>query len=98
MVRNGGLVFVDSKADVFTMREASGKVRALADIGIYLRHQAKPGDVLIIDEPERSLGEKDQKRFAALLKKLVDAGIKVLLATNSKHFIVAADTKVCLGD
>ena len=97
-VNNGSLVFVDGKGDVFTMREASGKVRALADIGIYLRHKAKTGDVFIIDEPERSLTDNDQQKFAGVLKMLVDAGIKVLLATNSKHFIDAADTKIRLGD
>lgn len=98
-VRNErSLVFADSAGNVISMNEASGKVRALADIGVYLHTKAKAGDVLIIDEPERSLGEKDQKRFAALLKKLVDAGIKVLLATNSKPFIDVADTKVCLGN
>lgn len=97
-VRNDRLVFADSNGNALTMNEASGKARALADIGVYLHTKAKVGDVLIIDEPERSLGEKDQKRFADLLKKLVEAGVKVLLATNSKPFIDAADTKVYLGD
>lgn len=98
-VRNErSLVFADSAGNVFSLNEASGKARALADIGVFLHTKAKAGDVLIIDEPERSLGEKDQRLFADLLKKFVEAGINVLLATNSKLFIDAADTKICLGN
>ena len=35
-----------------TMDESSSAVRSLLDIGFYLRHVAKPGDLLMVDEPE----------------------------------------------
>ncbi|WP_293151243.1 hypothetical protein [Okeania sp. SIO2C9] len=34
-----------------SMLESSGAVRSLLDIGFYLKHEAQPGDLLMVDEP-----------------------------------------------
>ncbi|MCL2824909.1 MAG: AAA family ATPase [Polyangiaceae bacterium] len=69
------------------MSEASSCVRALVDLGLYLRHKAKVGDLLMIDEPELSLHPNKQRELARLLARLVNAGIKVFLTTHSDYII-----------
>jgi hypothetical protein len=55
------------------MDESSSAVRSLLDLGFYLRHEAQPGDLLIIDEPELNLHPENQRRVARLLARLVRA-------------------------
>ena len=38
-----------------TMVESSSAVRSLLDLGFYLRHVARKGDLLMVDEPELNL-------------------------------------------
>ena len=57
------------------MGESSSSVRSLVIFGYYLRHQAKKGDLLMIDEPELNLHPANQRRLARLLVRLVNFGI-----------------------
>jgi len=43
------------------MGESSSMVRSMLDIGSYLRHIAKPGDLLIVDESESNLHPENQR-------------------------------------
>lgn len=54
VVKDKGLMYKPkgNLKPTFTMGESSSSVRALLDIGFYLRCKAKAGDVFIIDEPE----------------------------------------------
>ncbi|WP_374334606.1 AAA family ATPase [Leeia sp.] len=99
VVRNQ-LVFLPkglTKSQRFTMGEASSSVRALLDIGYYLRCEAKIGDLLIIDEPELNLHPKSQRAFARLLARLVNAGIKVLITTHSDYIVKELNTLIMLN-
>ena len=68
-----------------TMNESSSSVRSLLDIGFYLRHVAKRGDLLIVDEPELNLHPKNQRRIARLFSRLVNLGIRVFVTTHSDY-------------
>ncbi len=70
-----------------TMAESSSAVRSLLDIGFYLKHIARPGDILVIDEPELNLHPDNQRRVARLLAALVNCGIKVFMTTHSDYII-----------
>jgi predicted ATP-dependent endonuclease of OLD family len=98
VVRNQGLVFQTTKGGQrrFTMNESSSCVRALLDVGFYLRCKAKPGDLFIIDEPELNLHPKNQRALARLVSRLVNAGIKVLLTTHSDYLIKEFNTLIML--
>jgi ABC-type multidrug transport system ATPase subunit len=70
-----------------TMAEASSVVRSLLDFSFYLRHVLKPGDLLIMDEPEMSLHPKNQRLLTRLLARLVNAGVRIFITTHSDYII-----------
>ncbi|HGO5856367.1 TPA: AAA family ATPase [Mannheimia haemolytica] len=97
VIRNQGLVFQTKGTKRFTMNEASSCARALLDVGFYLRCKAKPGDLFIIDEPELNLHPKNQRAFARLISKLINAGIKVFMTTHSDYLIKELNTLIMLN-
>jgi predicted ATPase len=79
------------------MNESSSCVRALLDIGFYLRCKAKSGDVFIIDEPELNLHPKNQRAFARLIARMVNAGLKVFITTHSDYLVKEFNTLIMLA-
>lgn len=69
------------------MAESSSVVRSLLDFSFYLRHILKPGDLLIVDEPEMSLHPANQRLLARLLARLVNLGVRVFVTTHSDYII-----------
>lgn len=80
-----------------TMAESSSAVRSMLDIGSYLRHIAKPGDLLMIDEPELSLHPENQRRVARLFARLINLGIRVFITTHSDYIIKELNTLIMLN-
>ncbi len=80
------------------MGESSSAARSLVILGYYLRHRAKPGDLLMIDEPELNLHPANQRRLARLLARLVNAGIKVFVTTHSDYIIKEFNLLIMLNN
>ena len=80
-----------------TMAESSSVVRSMLDIGSYLRHIAKPGDFLMVDEPELSLHPENQRRVARLFARLINIGIRVFITTHSDYIIKELNTLIMLN-
>ena len=80
-----------------TMDESSSAVRSLLDIGFYLRHVAKPGQLLMVDEPELNLHPENQRRMARLFARLVNVGIKVFVTTHSDYIVKELNTLIMLN-
>jgi len=103
----GGEYEVDRNNDLFykpkgtkvklTMDASSSAVRSLLDIGFYLRHVAKPGDLLMIDEPELNLHPKNQRLIARLFASLTKLGIKVFITTHSDFIVKEINTLIMLN-
>ncbi len=74
------------KDDLPLMR-ASSMVSELAPVVLYLRHIVRPGDVLIIEEPEAHLHPAMQAAFARELAWLVRAGVRIVMTTHSEWFL-----------
>ena len=74
------------KDDMPLMR-ASSMVSELAPVVLYLRHIVRPGDVLIIEEPEAHLHPAMQAAFARELARLVRAGVRIVMTTHSEWFL-----------
>jgi len=72
-------------------------VSELAPIVLYLRHLVRPGDLLIIEEPESHLHPAMQAAFARELARLVRAGIRVILTTHSEWFLEQLGNLVRFG-
>ena len=66
---------------------SSSMVSELAPVALYLRHYVKPGDTLIIEEPESHLHPAMQAEFALHLVRLVHAGIRVIVTTHSEWIL-----------
>lgn len=81
----------------FTMNEASSCIRALLDVGFYLRCKARAGDLFMIDEPELNLHPKNQRAFARLVARMVNAGIRVFITTHSDYLIKELNTLIMLN-
>lgn len=95
---NDELHFVPKNKRVgLDMDESSSSVRSLLDLGFYLRHLAKTGDLLIVDEPELNLHPENQRRVARLFARLVNLGVKVFLTTHSDYIIKELNTLIMLN-
>ncbi len=77
--------------------ESSSAVRSLLDIGFYLRHVARHGDMLMVDEPELNLHPENQRRVARLFARLVNLGIRVFITTHSDYLIKELNTLIMLN-
>lgn len=65
----------------------SSMVKELAPLVFYLRHLARPGELLIIDEPEMNLHPAAQMKIIEFLAMLVNAGLHVIITTHSTYLI-----------
>jgi hypothetical protein len=66
---------------------ASSMVKELSPLVLYLRYLARPGELLVIDEPEMNLHPEAQLRMTELLAMLVNAGLPVLITTHSPYVV-----------
>lgn len=73
-------------------------IKSLASLVIYLRYQAHPGDLLIIDEPELNLHPVNQRKIARFLCKLINAGLDVIVSTHSDYIIREINNAIILSD
>ena len=74
------------ESDLPLMR-ASSMVSELAPVVLYLRYLVRPGDVLIIEEPESHLHPAMQAVFARELARLARSGIRVVVTTHSEWLL-----------
>ena len=95
---NGTIHFIPTVGrHALTMEESSSAVRSLLIIGFYLRHVARPGDLLIVDEPELNLHPRNQRRMARLFARLVKIGIRVFATTHSDYIVKELNTLITLN-
>lgn len=76
----------DTRKDVVLARAAS-MVSGLAPLVLFLRGVVNVGDTLIIEEPEAHLHPTAQTHVAAMLARLVRAGVRVLITTHSEWLL-----------
>ena len=86
-----------SKTTKLSIGESASSVRSLLDVYFYLKHVARPGHILMIDEPELNLHPECQRKFARLLAKLVNYGIQVFITTHSDYFVKEFNTLIMLN-
>lgn len=77
--------------------ESSSTIRSLSEFYFYLRHKAKPGQILMMDEPELSLHPENQRKLARIFARLINAGIKVFITTHSDYIIKELNTLLMLN-
>ena len=66
------------------LMNTSSMVSELAPVVLYLRYIVRPGDVLIIEEPESHLHPSMQVEFVRHLAAAVRSGIRIMITTHSE--------------
>lgn len=65
------------------VHRASSMVAELAPLDLWIKYLLRPGDLLIIDQPEAELHPANQRLIARVLVRLVRAGVQVICPTHS---------------
>lgn len=76
---------------------ASSSIKSLFLIDLYINCLAEKNGMLIIDEPELNLHPDNQRKMAALLSRLVNSGVRVLITTHSDYLIREINNRVMLS-
>ena len=69
--------------EAIRLTQTSSMVSELAPLVLFLRSLVRPGDTLIIEEPEAHLHPGAQADMAVILARLVRAGVRVIITTHS---------------
>ena len=77
----------ESSTGSFTLDHSSSMVSELAPLVLFLKYLVRPGDLLIIEEPESHLHSAAQRQMAQGIVRLVNAGVKVQITTHSETFV-----------
>lgn len=77
---------------------ASSSARGLTDIYFFLKHVAKKGMMMIIDEPESHLHPYCQILMARMIAACINAGIKVFVTTHSDYFVKEINNLIRLSN
>lgn len=88
----------NSKRTKLPIHLTASIVKSLSSLVLYLRHFAKIGDLIIIDEPELNLHPDSQILIARILAKLVNNGYKVLINTHSDYIVREINNLIMLSN
>ena len=80
------------------LMNTSSMVSELAPVVLYLQHIVRPGEVLIIEEPESHLHPAMQVEFIRHLAAAVRAGIRIMITTHSEWVLDELANLVRLSD
>ena len=72
-------------------------VSELAPLILFLKYLVRPGDLLILEEPESHLHPAAQRQLAQGIVRLVNAGVKVLITTHSDIIISQVNNLLALN-
>ena len=100
-VESGGVRFVSTARGErrfnLPLYRASSSARGLSDLYFYMRHAAKEGQLLMVDEPEAHLDTANQVEMARMLARLARSGVKVLVTTHSDYIVKEINNLIMLG-
>lgn len=78
----------EQKGTSYQLHQTSSMISELAPLVLFLRHlPIKPGDFLIIEEPESHLHPSAQRNIARIITSIVRAGFKVIITTHSDYLL-----------
>ena len=84
--KEGDMRFI-SGGQTLPIHLSASIVKTLSSLTFYLRHLAKPNDLVIIDEPELNLHPDCQIALARLFARMINNGLRMLISTHSDYII-----------
>lgn len=96
----GDVVFAPNKAKTkkLPIHLAASVVKSLSHLTFYLKHIAKKGDLIIIDEPELNLHPDNQIRLARIFAKLINKDFRLLISTHSDYIIRELNNLIMISE
>ena len=85
------------KTAAIGLHMTSSTVKSLFGLWFYLEHEARKGNILMIDEPELNVHPENQRKIARLLAKLVNAGLNIVISTHSDYIIREFNSLIMLN-
>ena len=76
----------------------SSSVRALSDLFFYVKHLAKKGDMLMIDEPESHLTLEKQRVMARLIAAIINQDVSIWITTHSDFLLREINNLILLNN
>ena len=91
--------FTSDKANekILPIHLTASIIKNISGLLIYLKHQAKRNDLLIIDEPELGLHPDNQILITRIFGKLIKKGIRILVCTHSDYIIRELNNLIILS-
>ncbi len=100
MTKNGDVEFSGqgmAKSRKLPFHLSSSIVKTMASLVIYLRHLARKGDTLIVDEPEMNFHPDVQILLARIFALLTAKGLRVVVSTHSDYIIREINNLIMAG-
>ena len=69
------------------LAQDSATISGLAPLALYLQGPVRPGDVLIVEEPEAHLHPEKQVALARLFARMIRSGIRLVITTHSEWLL-----------
>lgn len=80
-------IYYRAAGKTFSISNAASSVKDVALFLLYLKHIARRGDLVILEEPEINLHPSSQLLLARLIARLVCAGLHMVVSTHSPYFL-----------
>ena len=80
------IIFVQNGKEI-PLNVSASSAKDIAALILYLKHTAKPNDVLVLEEPEICLHPSNQRWLARLLARLISADLNLVVTTHSPYFL-----------
>ncbi len=87
-----------SKKIKLSVHQSSSIVKSLLPLVLYLKHRARKGDLIIIDEPELNLHPANQIILVRVFARLIKAGLRLLISTHSDYIIREINNLIMIAD
>ena len=100
VTKDGEVQFASNKAKTkkLPIHLSASLVKTLSSLIFYLKHLAKPNDLIIIDEPELNLHPNNQILITRFFAKLMNKGFRILMSTHSDYIIREINNLIMLGN
>lgn len=87
-----------SPQTVLPIQMTASVIKTLSSLDVYLHHNAKLNDLIIIDEPEINLHPDNQIMVARMLVRLMNHGFRILISTHSDYIIREINNMVMMSN
>jgi len=101
ITRNGDVEFIPDntiRSKHLPIHMASSIVKTMSSLVIYLKHIARKGDLLIIDEPEMNFHPDVQISLMRLFAVLSKIGLRLIISTHSDYMVREVNNLIMAGN